>query len=108
MNERSKFLSVKSEFQELGLGKATAKYLTGGGPADKKFESASSGLDRPVIAAAAGFRCGGRAAGCEQTGTVGRRLLQPVRGDGGQRRQAGLGCRRTRRIRLWANTADWT
>ena len=26
----------------------------------KKVESASSGLDRPVVAAAAGFRCGGR------------------------------------------------
>ena len=108
MSFSSSFLSVKSEFQELGLGKATARYLTGGGPADKKFESASSGLDRPVVAAAAGFRCGGRAAVGEQTGTGGRRLLQPAGGNGRQRPQAGLGCNRTRRIRLWANTADWT
>ena len=73
----SSLLSVKSEFREGGWGKATAEYPTGGSPAGEKFESASSGLDRPVVAAAAGFRLGGRTTAWEQTGTGGRRLLLP-------------------------------
>ena len=95
----SSLLSVKSEFREGAWGKATAKYPTGGSPAGEKFESASSGLDRPVVAAAAGFRLGGRTTAWEQTGTGGRRLLLPGRCDGGQRPHSGLGCKRTMRIR---------
>ena len=66
------------------------------------------GFAQHAAVAVRGSRFAGFPVSSGRAGTSTRRLFQPAGGDGGQRRQAGWGCKRTRRIRLWANTADWT
>ena len=103
-----KFLSVKSEFQELGLGESDREVSHRRRSGGQKIRVGLFG-PRPT------GRCRGRGVPLRRPGRRWRadgHGRAPVAATGRRQWQTaasgGLGCNRTRRIRLWANTADWT